>query len=478
MFEQMRELAELFSKHTPDPHSKEPSERSLRLTEIQKYAYARAAPAFVLCMAAWASLSTGPLALILAPLLLLCALTLLLPALASRLLARMGLVQAASIIAFADGWSWGRDRIGGRSVTLALWLLSNDRRRAPADQRRIEASLEVSQLGARRLTSGVVLAEGIRAFLRGDRACARRLWRFVVEFDRRTRAPLAARIAVDLLAAEAVEHGDLDRMAREIARPRMPSTGLTELLTACVQKLRGEIVPESILRGKWLFSGSGSRTRPLVERAIAIAPVAQPPSPTLVDPLDAALVATARLGESGPVRRSSVHAASLLWDKLFDDGTKVPSAIEGDLRASVIEALSELLSHATDAPSPSEGSKGLLREVVWRCADRKDEHLRWLSTELGARTDQKKAVPLLEEVKAWCAMLEAYEDLLLVAPERAVSSFARLYYPGVRLAVWLHNERGQATLANAMYRVLLRHAEAVGHEAGIALLRNNLSCGP
>ena len=65
-----------------------------------------------------------------------------------------------------------------------------------------------------------------------------------------------------------------------------------------------------------------------------------------------------------------------------------------------------------------------------------------------------------------------------VSPERSSASFAKLYYPVVRHTVWLHNDRKQAPLANAMYRVELRFAELAGHDSGIALLTKNLACGP
>jgi hypothetical protein len=389
------------------------------------------------------------------------------PGTTSAVLLRVGLPRAAAIVARMDGWNWGRDRYGGHSVMLALGLL-----RRPQD-RILDKTLEVAQLAAGRITAGTVLAEGIRAFVRGEREDARRLWRLVPEFDRSVLPPLAARLAADLLAAEAAEQGELDRMLQELDRPRMARTHLGHLLYGCVRTLRGEPLPDGVLRGIWLASGTWATTLPLLDRVRAHAPVPPPAVPEVDDPLQAALIASCRLGEGREVRRASVLRAARAWEKAL--AGPVPPGI----RDQVVTALAERLGHALDAPSAEEQTEHclLFREIVWRCADRRDDHLRWLATELGQRADQRRALPLLEEVRAWCQLIEAFEQVIVISPERALSSFPRLYYPVVRHTVWLHNERKQATAANAMYRVELRFAELAGHDSGITLLRNNLACG-
>ena len=84
----------------------------------------------------------------------------------------------------------------------------------------------------------------------------------------------------------------------------------------------------------------------------------------------------------------------------------------------------------------------------------------------------------MDEVRAWCRLAEAYEHVVAMSPDRSPASFPKLYYPAVGHAVWLHNERKQATVANAMYRVMLRFAREASHDSGIALLEKNLACGP
>jgi hypothetical protein len=300
----------------------------------------------------------------------------------------------------------------------------------------------------------------------------------VPEFDRSVLPPLAARLAADLLAAEAAERGDLARMVRELDRPRMAATHLAELLRACVRRIRGEPVPDGVLRRMWLASGTWGATLPLLERVRAHAPVPPPAVPEVDDPLQAALIASCRLGEGHEVSRASVLRAAKRWEQALS-GPLPPG-----VRDQVIAALAERLAHTTETPSAEQQAEEqaescpLFREVVWRCADQRDDHLRWLATELGTRADQRRSLPLLEEVRAWCQLIEAFERVIEVAPERAISSFPKLYYPVVRHTVWLHNERRQATVANAMYRVELRFAELATHDSGTTLLRNNLTCGP
>lgn len=410
----------------------------------------------------------------------------LVPGTTRRILLHFGFARLASWQAATDGLAWGRDPIGGRLATLALGHL-----RAPGDLP-LAARLDGLLLTAGRMSAGVVLAAGIRSFTKGDREDARRLWRLVAAFDPTVRAVEARVLAIDLLAAEAADTGDLGRMLRELDGPWVPRTALGDLLRACAKRVAGERIPEGVLRATWLLAGRWTSTGPLLDRIRARGPAppsaGEPGVPAVDGLLPAALLATARLGSAAQAPpRSEVRAAAELWERVLaseDDVARIRSRAAGraepvgELRAQVLEVLAERLARSPDPGVDTETGGPLFREVVWRCADRRDERLEWLATELGHRTDARRALPLVDEVRAWCRLVEAFEQVVAVSPERASASFPKLYYPVVRHTVWLHNERKQATIANAMYRVMLRYAVQVTHDSGQSLLAKNLACGP
>ncbi|MEQ1571777.1 MAG: hypothetical protein ABMA64_39485, partial [Myxococcota bacterium] len=189
--------------------------------------------------------------------------------------------------------------------------------------------------------------------------------------------------------------------------------------------------------------------------------------------------ATTRLYGGGALRRAAVADASERWERALAEPARVPDGALGAarLRAEVVGMLGERLGRCVD-PADAPPSGAILREASWACGERLDQELQWLADELGARTDQRRPLALVDEARAWAALVGAFQRVVDVCPERASSSFAKLYYPSVRHTVWLHNERGQSALANAMYRVELRYAELVKHDAGIPLLEKNLRCGP
>jgi hypothetical protein len=434
------------------------------------------------------------------------------PSLTRAALIRLGAWRALRIQAHLDWTATARDRPGVALLAVAACHLRRPHDEACAAW--LDRALdEVAVVGP-----GAVTAFGVRAFTRGDAAEARRMWRFAVEFDEAVTPPWVAGWAADLLAAEAAAVGDRDRLLRELARPRMPRTAYGRFLRACDAASRGE--PEGVNRWLWLaltpsrsllalarrmpdVPRPSSPQEPAVPAAAALPPRSAPvdrPAEPLTDAVTATLVLSrgARLGpelpHQGPgagVVRRQVAVAADAWERALGDprvAGKIVALAAGvadpvaTVRARVVDLLAERMEAAVDAASAEEGQPEaggeLYQEVVWRAADKRDIELGWLADEIGHRTTSARELPLVEEVRAFCALVEAYERVLEMAPDRASASFPRLYYPVVRHTVWLHNRRGQARAAKAMYRVELRFAELSAHDSGVALLSKNLACGP
>lgn len=461
------------------------SELSRRTDEVLSFLLARGAPGAVGAVLGWgvASELRQWVGYSVGAVMIVASLLHLLPGTTRAVLLWFGWWRLAGWHAYTDGWNWGRDRSGGRLVTLAIAHL-----RKPGDPA-LAAGLDAALAVVPRVGPGSVAAAGIRSFTAGDRADARRLWRLVAEFDASVRPPAVWVLAIDLLAAEAADSGELDRMVRELGRPRVPRTRLGDLLRTCARKVGGQAVPDGVLRGAWLLAGAWSRTAPLVARVRSgISRPGPLPVPVVDALLPAALIATARLGTAPQAPpRSEVIAAAERWDRVFGSTAEQARLRQratagadpvAALRGQVLDVLAERLEASPDPGLDDEGDGPLFREVVWRCADQRERALEWLADEIGNRTNTRRALPLLDEVRAWCRLIEAYEQVVAVSPERASASFPKLYHPVVRHTVWLHNERKQAPVANAMYRVELRFAERVAHDSGVALLTKNLACGP
>jgi hypothetical protein len=294
-------------------------------------------------------------------------------------------------------------------------------------------------------------------------------------------------------------------MGRELARPRVPRTPFARFLRACDAAARGD--PSGRTRWAWLALTPSPALLSLARRMPDLPPPAGPQVPAAPtrggepDPLHGAVLpsggaessaalthaleATLRLPRRGV--RQQVAAAADAWERALDDAHvqaqisslagAAPDPVTA-VRARVVDLLAERLEATVDPGDPAEPGGELYQEVVWRAADQRDVELAWLADDLGARTAAARELPLIEEVRAFCALAEAYERVVEMAPDRASPSFPRLYYPVVRHTVWLHNRRAQAPVANAMYRVELRFAELCAHDSGVALLTKNLACGP
>ncbi|MEZ4238449.1 MAG: hypothetical protein R3F59_20315 [Myxococcota bacterium] len=388
------------------------------------------------------------------------------PALTRGALIRARLWRLARLQPWLDFTAVARDRRGVGVLAAALCHL-----RRPDDLACalwIDRQLEDTQV----VGPGEVTAAGIRAFVRGDLPEARRLWRFALEYDETVTPPWIAATAADLLLAEAAASGDRDRLHRLLAGPRMPVRPLGRLLQACEAAEAGR---PSALRWLWLAL---TPSRPLLAlvRRVGEAPVAPRDAVPPEDPLVAAVLHTMQLDRAATHQR--VADAARAWEAALAAPAVAARVADHDLRERIVSLLAQRLDAVPDPAPPEPPASELLQEVVWRTADQRDVELGWLADEIGHRTLAARELPLVEEVRAFCALCEAYERVVDVAPDRASASFPRLYYPVVKHTVWLHNRRGQSRVANAMYRVELRYAERCAHDSGMALLKKNLDCGP
>lgn len=405
-------------------------------------------------------------------------------------LVRAGLVRAgwwrvAQLHARFQLARFGGDGPGDELFALGLCHL---RHRRPEIATAIDLALDrLSVIGP-----GATFAAGARAWVAGDTADARRLWRFTLEFDRWIRRSAIAGWAIDLLLADAAARGafhEVDALLDHPARP--PGTRLSALLRVCRRRQRGEPVSDETLWLAWVLAGASADAKALVVRARGFGG-SEAPSDAVRPPvvpdgaLERALAVTWALTPGVAVRADVATAADAWSAALAAERGRITSLAGpapdpvGAIRTRVVDGLCKALDRApgfaVGAPVPDEKPGELFAEVVWRVADARAAELGWLGDELGRRAAAKRALPLVEEVRAFCALCEAFERVVAVSPDRASASFPALYYPAVAHTVWLHNHRGQARVANAMYRVELRYAELASHPTAIRLLQHNVAC--
>jgi hypothetical protein len=189
---------------------------------------------------------------------------------------------------------------------------------------------------------------------------------------------------------------------------------------------------------------------------------------------------------------SDLRAAAHAWDEALD-GDAVARALEGraaaigggDPRAAIArlreDVDADLLDVTLRARVPLAllaGGGGTTTRVRAAARDRLLRDFEAASEALRRRTDERRALPGPDEWREFDALVRLHaRGVAAAGDEFRKLAFYTLNLDATHLAVWLHNERKEVALANAVFRFCLTEAEAVGDEAATALQRKNVQCG-
>ena len=426
-----------------------------------------------------------------------------------RIVAPRGLVRTAATLARLCRGGFEHDLRGGSALAGALALAARG-----AHDERLATWLE-GQLGKPgALGAAGVVAAGLIAASRGQRDAARDLMHNAAGFDAE-RAPAAARVvANEWLVADAAERGDWGTVMRLGVRRDVASAQTRFLAFAAARVRRQPLIDEPSatdagLRWLWWRTPDRGRTRPLLLQALATPrvmhsrkPTPKPPEPA-PPPLDPAefagdplayaqaLHALWTAAEAAWRELSPTHLAGLCkaWDAAFAGPartrlaarvqvlttvTKADAAL-AQIRRSVAEDLAQLASRAqiplsalTEAGGVGAEAGLVLRAELLTEVEKQNQALR-------LRTQQKRKLPAVEELREWNSLRRAYERAVLLGG----LELRRLMFPDIHLhvcnyAVWLWNDRKEYGISGPLFRWLLTEAEAVGDEEAIVLQRKNV----
>ncbi len=417
-------------------------------------------------------------------------------AIARRVAIPRGWWRVARALVRSSAWVWYDDNRAGALVA-AAW--ASVRAGGPAAGLRfVERECEAHPAGG----AALLLASGLAASARGDLDGARRLIESVVEFEGKAGPTMARSLAIEWCAAEAATRGDWKRVA--MLGGEAHGTASSRWLGLVAMRLLGAtpMPSDDELRRGWRGAVHRAALKPLLERALATAPIERPASPPGPrprarlpdgDPHAVALRMHAELvaGERA-IRVEHVEALGRAWDRVLGDRgfTAQASARATELGAKgdALERLrqrvdDELLAVVVgralpigDDDDPTTGAT--FERVRRRVHTRLLDELELVADALATRVKGRRAQPIHEEWREWLALRGQYERAVaMTGLGLRRHAFAAVHGPACSLAAWLWNDRKAKVHAHQMFRWLLREAEIVEDEAAILLQRRNVDCG-
>jgi hypothetical protein len=414
----------------------------------------------------------------------------------------LGRPKLAYWLTFTSDYTFRGDRGGGAAVA-AAWALAMQPKpdEAAIDWVAAQLASEAPLRGAGVLASGLLLAA------RGDDDGARAMVEAVGEMDDRICPAAVRRLAASWLAADAAERGAWARVA-ELGQTLRAGGRLAWLLSGIAQSLLLE--PMSPGRfGLWLRWAVAPRrqaTLPLVHRALEaldgafIEPEEEPPIAPIAQAGEGgdafrtalSLHASVLSRGAGALRAEDVRATAQAWDAALADGAterrlleralslgasgaaatleRVRGAVEDDLAAVVL---------ASGLPLRELGDHGRVSSRVRaRLRDKLLSEVEAASDALKRRADDKRELPAADEWREWAGLCAIYERGVKSAGEdfRRLA-FVKVYPDASTYSCWMFNERKERPLGNAIFRWLLREAEALDDSRAVALCTKNVACG-
>jgi hypothetical protein len=422
------------------------------------------------------------------------------PWLAVRWCIPLGLPRLAVRLGRLGGHPWVRDPEGGAVLGGVLAQL-----RRPVDPR-MHGWLR-TRLRRGPLRGAGLVAAGLLAADAGDRDTARALLVSLDDLDPDLCPPLARRIALDWLCADAVRDGDWARVLALLdAHPSLSPT--LRLMLALARHHRGESERAATLWRAWLRAPRRRHTLALVRGALAAPghlhalelPAVEPADdPRLAandggpPPREAlALFVEAVVDGEAPGASGRLARLAAAWDRTLDDFgfrghvrrraeslrcTLTGEKVLAQLHREVCEDVGRLMVE-TGVPAEAVGRGTTAR----RAAQHAHEHALADLRRLAATVDGPRpaAVVSVEYVVAqWLAWLkvrrryEAIAGVTSLALRREAYAIVELHLR--QLMAWLWNDVGERGLANAIATWLLLEAERVHDEASAAYHRHNVA---
>lgn len=411
----------------------------------------------------------------------------------------LGLPRLAVTLGRLGGHPWVRDPEGGKVLSGVLAQL-----RRPVDPQMhawLRGRLRRGPLrGAGLVAAGLLAADG------GDRKAARALLTSLDDLDPDLSPPLARRIALDWLVADAVREGDWARV-QSLADDHPAPSRTVRLMVVLARVHRGESVDPGIVWKAWLAAPHRRHTLPLVRGALG--------APAHRRSLDLEAVALAddpRLAanDGGPPPRQALalHVEAIVdgdspgaagrmarlgeaWDRAMDDfgfrghvrrraedlrcttqGEKVMSQLYRDVCEDMARMLTE-----SGISADSAGDSVTVR--------RAGEHMHDIALiELdraaeivdGPHPEFATVNYVLDQWLAWQTVRRRYQAVARVASLELRKEAYELVEVHLRQQMaWLWNDLGERGLANAISTWLLLEAERVHDEESAAYHRHNVA---
>jgi hypothetical protein len=425
-----------------------------------------------------------------------------------RAVAPLGLVRTAATLARLCRAGFQHDRRGGPGLAGALALVA----RKQHDER-LATWLEGQLVEQHALGAAGVVAAGLVAASRGQRDAARDLMRNAASFEAEVAPPAARVVANEWLVADAAARGDWPQVMRLGVRPDVASAQTRFLAFAAARIRREPLIGEPSatdigMRWLWLLTPDHRRTRPLLRQALATPRVMYPrkpqPKPTPApppldpaefagDPVAYAQALHALWGTAVDLERSLTpgHLVELCraWDAAFAGSmltrltqrsqalttVTTPDAAAAQIRRTVSQELADLGARAQIPLTVLLEAGGVGAEAGLLLRAELLGEVEKLSQNLRSRTQQKRGLPAVEELREWNTLRRAHER----AATLGGLEVRRLMFPDIHLnvcnyAVWLWNDRKEYGISGPLFRWLLAEAEAVGDEEAIVLQRKNV----
>ncbi len=413
---------------------------------------------------------------------------------ARRWLIPRGHWRAAAALVRSSGWVWFDDNHGGSLVAAAMAALHvRDRGRAITW---IEPRCDNSDVGA----AASLLARGLLAEARADRAAARAWIRSVVEFEGEIRPRHARELAVEWCAAEAASRGDWAGVLEVTGEGH--GTANSQWLGLVARRVLGTspAPDDEGLRAGWRRLRDRDRLAPLLECALAVSSEHREEAPprTCVEPprhaeepWQSALQLHARLLAAASPLAADILAVGAAWDRALSE-TTVERELRGraaalgsnvdpiaTARSDIERDLVDLaLRYRVALGSPRSGSDAMIDCVRRRLRSYVLDRLEISADALATRVKLERGLPIHEEWRQWLLLRDEFDSAVALAGEGVRrTAFDIVHSPATALAAWLWNHRGHKVYAHQMFRWLLRQADLVDDDDARRLQRRNVDCG-
>lgn len=409
-------------------------------------------------------------------------------------------------------WVWRRDVPGGALIA-ASWATARAAQRGLAPSVKsvewIERRLSATSQHSSRWTLGGagIVAAGLLAEARHDRAQARRLIASAGELAEPAWPRAAIRFAWEWLSAEAMTRGAW-REVEFLARTAPVESRTLAFVGSVAARLTG-IAPlpnDLLLQWRWFAAPRRFATRELLLRAVA-APASTRkadererergrPAPDVPNgpPWLAAMTLHAHTLAGDPTRvtRAEVARLARLWDAALADpqleqqidtrGETLGSHASSRTIETLADAVREDLLALLRAAGLELGTLGDESELLGRAARSLHgellDGLEVATAALESRVESKRDLPAIDEWQSFLAVREQYAQAVSLGglPLRRLA-FSTVHGPVCGLAVWLWNTRAERAIANAIFGWLLAEAIIVDDAEAIRLQERNVGCG-